>query len=156
MFKKIRFFLKKNKFQISWLWSDKLHQDSQQVGEIFKNFISIIIPVQKSTKFNSCLNLIPQIILKLITKKMSVSTPNKLKKPKFEKFELDIGDKLFFNYDVPHITKSNFSNTGRSQIYLTYNKKVDGNFRKKYYEEKRLSFPPNNERLKNKKYIYQI
>ena len=32
---------------------------------------------------------------------MSALTPNKLKKPKFEKFELDIGDIVFFNSYVP-------------------------------------------------------
>ena len=160
MFKKDPILFKeKINFKSPGCGPDKLHQDSQAGWwKYSKNFISIIIPVQKSTKFNSCLEFDTSgnNSKKLITKKMSALTPNKLKKPKFEKFELDIGDIVFFNSYVPHRSKSNFSNKGRSQIYLTYNKKVDGNFRKKYYEEKRLSFPPNNERLKNKKYIYQI
>ena len=33
---------------------------------------------------------------------------------------------------------------------------TDGNFRERYFKEKRISFPPNIERLNNKKYIYQI
>ena len=41
-------------------------------------------------------------------------------------------------------------------MYLTYNAKKDGDFRKEYFEDKRRSFPPNNERLKNKKYKYLI
>jgi len=87
---------------------------------------------------------------------MSALPLQKLKKPKFKKFELNIGDVVFFNSYAPHRSKSNFSNKGRSQIYLTYNKKKDGNFRKKYFREKRISFPPNSERLKNKKYVYQV
>ena len=42
------------------------------------------------------------------------------------------------------------------QMYITYNLKKDGNFRKKYFKEKRISFPPNNERPSGVKFNYKI
>ncbi len=152
-------FKEKINFKSPGCGPDRLHQDSQAGWwKYSKNFISIVIPVEKSTKLNSCLefDISGNNCKKLLTKKMSALPLQKLKKPKFKKFELNIGDVVFFNSYAPHRSKSNFSNKGRSQIYLTYNKKKDGNFRKKYFREKRISFPPNSERLKNKKYVYQV
>ena len=34
--------------------------------------------------------------------------------------------------------------------------KKDGNFRKKYFKEKRASYPPNNERLQGSNFKYKI
>ena len=38
----------------------------------------------------------------------------------------------------------------------TYNKKKDGNFRNIYFKEKRINYPPNNERISKKIYRYKI
>jgi len=40
--------------------------------------------------------------------------------------------------------------------YTTYAKKSEGDFRKKYYEDKRKSFPPDIEREAGKVYEYKI
>ena len=42
------------------------------------------------------------------------------------------------------------------QLYITYNLAKDGNFRKKYFREKRLSYPPNNERTPGLNFEYKI
>ena len=41
-------------------------------------------------------------------------------------------------------------------MYLTYNARKDGNLRKEYFKNKRISFPPNNERVKGRIYKYLI
>ena len=59
-------------------------------------------------------------------------------------------------FECGFITYSNNSKKSRSQIYLTYNKEKDGKFRSKYISDKRKTFPPNDERLANKKYSYKV
>ena len=78
------------------------------------------------------------------------------KNPKFKSFELDPGDIVFFNHYIPHRSKPNKSKLNRAQLYITYNLKKDGSFRKKYFKEKRISFPPNNERPQGSNFEYRI
>ncbi len=138
---------------------DKLHQDMQGDWEKYsKNFISVLVSIDKSSKENGCLefDISGNNHKKLkgpIFKELKIS---KLKKPKFKKIELDSGDVVFFNAYIPHRSGKNLSKLNRSQIYLTYNKKKDGNFRKIYFAEKRVNYPPNNERELNKSYSYKI
>lgn len=139
--------------------ADKLHQDSQAGWwKYSSNFISLVISVQKSTEKNGCLefDISGNNSKKLLTKEMKSLRVDKLKKPKFKKFKLNPGDVVFFNSYVPHRSKSNLSNKSRAQIYLTFNKKNEGNFRKKYFNDKKLAYPPNIDRLINKKYLYKV
>jgi 2-aminoethylphosphonate dioxygenase len=62
------------------------------------------------------------------------------------------GDIIFFDSYVPHRSDINTSNFTRRNLYLTYNPLALGDFRDKYYEEKRKSFPPECERDPNKDY----
>ena len=41
-------------------------------------------------------------------------------------------------------------------LILTYNKKSEGNHRKKHFKDKRANFPPNIERVNGKKYVFHI
>ena len=123
-----------------------------------KNFISVLISVDKSTKKNGCLEFDlsgnnHNSLKGKVFKKLKIS---QLKKPKFEKIELESGDAVFFNAYIPHRSGKNKSNQKRSQIYLTYNKKRDGNFRNIYLDEKRINYPPNNERNDSNTYSYKI
>jgi len=138
---------------------DKLHQDSQSDWEKYsREFISVLISVEKSTKLNGCLefDFSGNNCFKLIGKMWKPLKINELHKPKFKNVELDVGDVVFFNSYVPHRSKPNLSNNSRAQIYVTYNKKTDGNFRKKYFDAKRVSYPPNNERLLGVNYKYKV
>jgi len=139
--------------------ADKLHQDSQGGwGKYSKNFISILISLDKSKKENGCLefDVSGNNCRNLIGKEWKPLSVKELKKPKFKRFELDIGDVVFFNNFVPHRSGPNKSKKNRTQIYLTYNKKKDGDFRKKYFASKRKNFPPNNERNSKKNYKYLV
>jgi ectoine hydroxylase-related dioxygenase (phytanoyl-CoA dioxygenase family) len=138
---------------------DKLHQDSQAGWNKFtKKFISVLIPLEKSHLLNGCLqfDISGNNHKKMIGKTFKTLKLDELKKPKFKYFELNIGDVIFFNNYIPHKSNFNKSKNSRIQIYLTYNKKKDGNFRKKYISEKITSYPPNNMRRKNIKYLYKI
>ena len=138
---------------------DKLHQDMQGDWKKFsKTFVSVLISVDKSTKNNGCLEFDVsgnnhKTLRGKIFKKLKIS---QLKKPLFKKLFLNPGDVVFFNAYIPHKSGKNQSNLRRSQIYLTYNKKKDGNFRGIYFDKKRINYPPNNERDHGKNYVYKI
>jgi hypothetical protein len=48
---------------------------------------------------------------------------------------------------LSHASKPNLSGSQRRVLYLTYNRASDGNHRAGYCAEKRLSFPPDIDRL---------
>ena len=139
--------------------ADKLHQDSQAGwSQYAKEFVSVIISLEDSNKNNSPLevDISGRNHKKLINKKQKPLEIKELKKPKMKKIELKIKDVLFFNSFIPHRSKSNKSTKGRMQLYITFNKKKDGNFRKIYLKDKLKNFPPNNLRNHNKKYLYKV
>ena len=79
-----------------------------------------------------------------------------LKKPKFKSFIMSPGDSVFFNNFIPHKSNSNKSRKSRIQVYLTFNKKSDGNFRLEYIRNKEVFYPPNNKRQKGINYTYKV
>lgn len=139
--------------------ADKLHQDSQGGWNIYsKKFISLLISLEKSTKENACLefDISGNNKSNKIGKDFQPLLLGSLKKPKFKKIPLNVGDVVFFNHYIPHKSKPNLSKKSRMQLYITYNLAKDGNFRKKYFREKRLSYPPNNERSPGLNFEYKI
>ena len=152
-------FKEKINFKPSGSRADALHQDSQAGWNKFsKKFVNILISIEKSDKKNGCLqfDVSGNNCSKLCKKDMSPLKYKELKKPKFKKFELSEGDIVFFNNYIPHKSMPNKSKKSRIQIYLTYNAYSAGDFRKKYIEEKRKSYPPNNERKQGLEYSYKI
>ena len=139
--------------------ADKLHQDSQGGWNIYsRKFISLLISLEKSSKENACLefDISGNNKSNKIGEDFQPLLLSDLKKPKFKKIPLNIGDVVFFNHYIPHRSKANLSKKGRMQLYITYNLAKDGNFRKKYFKEKRLSYPPNNERTPGLNFEYKI
>ena len=59
------------------------------------------------------------------------------------------GDIIFFDCFIPHRSKANLSNSQRRNIYLTYNKKSEGDKRLEYLKRKEKEMPPDNKRDKN-------
>ena len=154
-----RIFKEKINYKPAGARSDKLHQDSQAGWNKFaKEFISVLISVQKSTKLNGCLefDFSGNNCYKLISQEMKPLKIKQLYKPNFIPTELNVGDVVFFNSYIPHRSGPNLSNRDRCQIYVTYNKKNLGNLRDKYFSEKRKQYPPNNERDAINEYKYKV
>jgi putative nucleotidyltransferase with HDIG domain len=62
------------------------------------------------------------------------------------------GDLVLFDSYVPHRSAENFSEVPRRVLYATYNKASDGDFRARYFAEKRRAFPPDVERQADVQY----
>ena len=56
------------------------------------------------------------------------------------------GDVIFFDCFIPHRSKANFSMNQRRNMYLTYNKKSEGDKRMNYYTRKEKEMPPDDRR----------
>lgn len=56
---------------------------------------------------------------------------------------LDAGDVLFFGSHLAHMSGANVSQLRRASLYATFYGKSDGDkLREKYYEHRRIAFPP--------------
>jgi hypothetical protein len=66
------------------------------------------------------------------------------------------GDVIFFDSYVSHASKPNLSRDMRRILYLTYNRRSDGDHRAHYFADKRASFPPDVERIAGMEYVYRV
>lgn len=153
-------FKEKINYKPSGCGPDKLHQDSQAGWYKYtKDFINVLVSIEKSTINNGCLKIdvSGNNCKRMIKKKMEPLKFKELNNPKFKNLLLGVGDVVLFNSFTPHYSNSNESKSDRSQIYLTYNKKKDGNFRSKYISDKRKTYPPHNQQNFNiNKYMYKV
>ncbi|PHQ78348.1 MAG: phytanoyl-CoA dioxygenase [Coxiella sp. (in: Bacteria)] len=62
------------------------------------------------------------------------------------------GDIILFDSNVPHFSAKNDSAKSRRALYVTYNKRSQGDKRSEYYKDKRDKFPPECERDPKKDY----
>ena len=136
------------------------HQDAQVWEKLYKNvksFFSLTISIDKTTEKNGCLEIVrKKHNLGLFGNHKSAIPKKIVRSFKWEKIKTKPGDIIIFSAYTPHRSKKNKSSKARRMMYLTYNSIKDGDLRKEYFRNKRVSFPPNNERDKNKKYKYLI
>ena len=143
-FSKINQFYLKKKLILNHLGVDQINyiKTLKLVGINIKNFINVLVSLEKSTNRNGCLyiDVSGNNCFKIVSKKMKPLKKKELKNPKFRKILLAEGDIIFFNSYTPHFSYSNNSKKSRTQIYITYNKEKDGKFRSKYIKDKENLF----------------
>ena len=66
------------------------------------------------------------------------------------------GDAVFFDSFAPHRSQPNRTDKARRVLYITYNKKTEGDSRAKYYADKRRNYPPDIERDPDKDYSFKV
>lgn len=179
--KKINNFLKKKKItkiidsllgQKTLIFKDKInwkypnakgfepHQDAQVWDYLYpniKSFISLAISIDKTNKKNGCLEVVGGAHKNgLLGNNKSAINKKLVRSFIWKKITTMPGDFIIFDSYTPHRSGKNLTKKSRRMIYLTYNAKKDGNLKKKYFDDKRKSFPPNNERDEKKKYKYLI
>jgi len=127
-----------------WQYGHKLH-------------ISVLVTVDEATKENGCLEVVAGKHKQGLLGDQYKEIPTEL----VEQFEwitcqTKPGDIIFFDSFVPHRSAANLSDKPRRVLYATYNKASEGDFRAKYYADKRQSYPPDCEREEGKVYQYKI
>jgi len=127
------------------------HQDQISRWETYaKYFLNVLIVTDDSTVENGCLELTPNFYAKKLLGPLDAPIPEKwLSQMEFKHFPSKKGDVIFFDGYTPHQSNDNKSTIARSNVYLTYIGKSNGDQRKKYFARKRKELPPDNERTTN-------
>ena len=136
----------------------KPHQDIQPGwDEYAPYFLSVLVTVDVSTEENGCLELAAGHHRSgMIGRKWQPLEGDELKGITFKKYPMRPGDVAFFDCFVPHRSEPNLTPVRRRNLYLTYNRKCDGDHRARYFADKRASFPPDKERDPKKTYSFKV
>lgn len=133
----------------------KAHQDVQAGWDRYASLhITALVSIDASTHDNGCLELAPGYHNRGLLGESWKPLPED---------ELDYvacptepGDAVFFDSFIPHRSKPNLTDKPRRVLYVTYNRLSEGDHRRQYYDDKRLSYPPDCEREAGKEYVFRV
>ncbi len=134
------------------------HQDIQAGWATYADsFISVSLAVDETTIENGCLELAAGHHTRgLAGRLLEPLNPEELEGITFEPVLQAPGDVVLFDSYTPHRSGPNRTSRPRRNVYLTYNKAAAGDFRERYFSDKRKSFPPDSEREPGKTYVYRV
>jgi 2-aminoethylphosphonate dioxygenase len=134
------------------------HQDIQPGWDRYAPyFISVLIAVDANTIENGCLELAAGHHQRgLIGRLWEPLEGDELAGVEFVPYPMAPGDVAFFDCFTPHQSQPNLTDRPRRNIYLTYNRLSDGDFRAQYFADKRKSYPPDFERDPNASYVFRV
>lgn len=126
----------------------RTHQDIVSRWDDFASyFINVFVTIDECTIENGCLEIAKGFTKQeLITEYDTPIDENLEKEMNFVPCLTSPGDVIFFDCFIPHRSKANLSQNQRRNMYLTYNKKSEGDKRIQYYERKEKEMPPDDKR----------
>ena len=133
----------------------KAHQDVQAGWDRYaKLHITALVSIDPSTIENGCLEMASGYHDKgLIGEQWKPLEEDALD---YTSIPTGPGDAVFFDSFAPHRSKPNMTNEQRRVLYVTYNAVSEGDHRRQYYDDKRLSYPPDIEREPDKEYVFRV
>lgn len=134
------------------------HQDQQAGWSVYAPlFITALVAIDGATIENGCLEMAngPRFAA-LIGEEWAPLTAEEMESFDLLPTPIAPGDVLFFDSYAPHASKPNRSNAQRRILYLTYNRLDQGDQRRRYYNAKRASFPPDIDRVPGKPYKFLV
>lgn len=134
------------------------HQDAQAGWNDYASLlITVLISIDESTVENGCLELAAGHNQRgLIGELWKPLTEENIKGMEFIPVLTKPGDAVFFDSYTPHRSGSNLTQHPRRVLYITYNRRSEGDHRLQYYADKRQSYPPDIEREPGKKYVFKV
>jgi 2-aminoethylphosphonate dioxygenase len=142
-------FKEKANFKLPGCRSDLLHQDQAAGwGRYSDFFITMLIAVDENRLDNAPVSFrdAGDHELKLLGPEwevLSKEEPPTLPEAGYQIVTAKPGDVVFFDCYVPHRSPANTTSAPRRNIYLTFNRKADGDQRMAYYNDKWENYPPN-------------
>lgn len=117
------------------------HQDitayrNGDLGRVERH-ISVMVPLDPSTIASGCLFFSDAGRNELLDNTAGRISPEWVSGATWEPVEVGPGDLVFFDSFAPHYSGTNTSSRSRRAMYLTYNRKSDGDLRNLYYADKR-------------------
>jgi 2-aminoethylphosphonate dioxygenase len=134
------------------------HQDIQPGWDQYAPyFVSVLVAIDANTIENGCLELAAGAHTRgLIGRRFEPLEGDELAGVTFEPFPMAPGDAALFDCFVPHQSQPNRTANPRRNLYLTFNRRRDGEFREQYFADKRRSFPPDYEREPGATYVFRV
>lgn len=134
------------------------HQDAQAGwSEYAPLFITAALAVDPTTPENGCLEFGHwQHRRELIGELWKPLAADQLREVELEPCPMRAGDVAYFDSFLPHASGPNRSAQARRILYITYNRAREGDHRRRYYADKRKSYPPDCEREPGKSYEYRV
>ena len=133
----------------------KAHQDVQAGWDRYANLhITALVSIDASTPENGCLQLAPG----QHKKGLIGESWKPLEEDALEYIAVPTvpGDAVFFDSYAPHRSEPNHTMSSRRVLYVTYNRKSEGDQRRQYYDDKRKSYPPDCERVPGREYVFRV
>ena len=134
------------------------HQDIQPGWDDYAPyFISVLVTVDPSTRENGCLELAAGHHRRgWIGERMQPLTAEQLRGVEFAPYPTEPGDVVCFDCFTPHQSAPNLTAHPRRNLYLTYNRADHGDWRTRYFADKRAAFPPDHERAPGTEYRFKV
>ncbi len=132
----------------------KAHQDVQAGWDRYARLhITALVSIDASTIENGCLEMASGHNKGLIGEAWKPLEEDALD---YTSVTTNPGDAIFFDSFAPHRSGPNMTNEKRRVLYVTYNAAAEGDHRRQYYDDKRLSYPPDIERDADKEYVFRV
>jgi ectoine hydroxylase-related dioxygenase (phytanoyl-CoA dioxygenase family) len=134
------------------------HQDIQPGWDSYAPyFLSVLVAIDPNTMENGCLELAAgQHRRGMIGRRWEPLEGDELAGLEFVPYPMQPGDVAFFDCFAPHQSRPNLTDRPRRNLYLTFNRARDGDFRERYFADKRKSYPPDYERDPNATYVFRV
>lgn len=133
------------------------HQDHQAGWLSYCQIcISALIGVDEATRENGCLEVAAGQHHRGMFKEWEPLSEKDMQGMLFVAYPTRPGDVIFFDSFAPHRSKPNLSNKPRRLMYVTYNRRSEGDHRVQYYADKRKNYPQDCEREAGKEYVYRV
>jgi hypothetical protein len=134
------------------------HQDAQAGWEAYASLhITAMVTIDPATLENGCLEIAAGHHTRgLVGRMWEPLDPAETKGMSFVPCVCEPGDVVFFDSYTPHRSGPNLSSGPRWVLYITYNKRAEGDHCARYYCDKRQSYPPDCERAPDKQYRFRV
>jgi 2-aminoethylphosphonate dioxygenase len=151
-------FKDKINFKLAGAAGFKAHQDAQAGWEAYASLhITAMVTIDPATPENGCLEIVAgQHARGLVGRMWEPLDAADTKGMSFVPCVCEPGDVVFFDSYTPHRSSPNLSSGPRRVLYITYNKRAEGDHRVRYYADKRRSYPPDCERATDKQYRFRV
>jgi len=133
----------------------KAHQDVQAGWDKYADLhITALVSIDETTVENGCLEIVAGYHHRgLIGDKWKPLDDNSLE---YRPVTTEPGDAIFFDSYAPHRSQPNRTDKPRRVLYVTYNRLSEGDHRRRYYTDKRKSYPPDCEREPDREYVFRV
>lgn len=134
------------------------HQDQQAGWSTYAPlFVTAMVSIDAATLENGCLEMeLGPRRTGLIGREWAPLTAQEMPPSELIAVPTQPGDVLLFDSYAPHASKPNLSAVQRRILYLTYNLAAAGDFRSRYFADKRANFPPDVERRPGVEYRFRV